>query len=62
LGEDEYSSKADKIDSKTPKLKGVFYAREDGKWRFSLDENVTGASAVKTAAWFTAVQEATVVA
>jgi len=60
LGEDEYSSKADKIDSKTPKLKGVFYAREDGKWRFSLDANATGASATKTAAWFTAVQEATV--
>jgi phi13 family phage major tail protein len=57
LTEDEYASQADKVESKTPKLKGTFYAREDGKWRFILDENETGASTTKIGAWFTAVQE-----
>ncbi len=61
LVEDEYATQADKVESKTPKLKGTFYAREDGKWRFTLDENETGASATKIAAWFTAVQEPGVV-
>ena len=56
--EDEYETKADKISSKTPKLKGSFYAREDGKYRFTIDENETGASSTKISAWFTAVQEA----
>lgn len=54
---DEYDTKADKIASKTAKLKGSFYAREDGKYRFTLDENVTGASSTKIGAWFTTVQE-----
>jgi len=58
LVEDEYATQADKIESKTPKLKGSFYARNhDGAWRFTLDEDATGASTTKMAAWFTAVQE-----
>lgn len=40
LAEDEFQTKTDKVESKTPKLKGTFFARvSDGLWRISLDES-----------------------
>lgn len=59
LVEDEYATQTDKIETKTPKIKGSFYARaKDGAWRFTLDEDETGASTSKISNWFKTVQEA----
>lgn len=56
--EDEYATQTDKIETKTPKIKGSFYGRaKDGKWRFTLDEDETGASVSKISNWFETVQE-----
>lgn len=54
LAEDEYDTKADKISSKTPSLKGTFGPRlSDNKYRIIADEEK--AQAARITAWFTAV-------
>lgn len=53
LAEDEYSTETDKIESKTPKLKGTFYSRKsDNAWRLTLDEDEAGTSTTRVADWF----------
>lgn len=51
---DEYATKADKVDSKTPTLKGTFGPRlSDNKYRIIAEEETAGSERI--AAWFTAV-------
>lgn len=60
IAEDEFATIADTAESKTPKLKGSFYARNyDGAWRFTMDEDETGVNTTKLTNWFTTVQEKT---
>ena len=56
LVEDEYATETDKIESKTPKLKGTFYSRKsDNAWRLTLDEDEEGASTTRIQSWFKTV-------
>lgn len=60
LVEDEYTTTTDSVDSKTPSLKGNFYARtNDGVWRYTIDSDEPNASQTKISAWFTTVQPPT---
>jgi phi13 family phage major tail protein len=53
---DEYATKADKLDSKTPTLKGTFGPRlSDSKYRIMAEEETAGAPRI--AAWFTSVPD-----
>lgn len=52
--EDEYATKADKIDSKTPTIKGTFGPRlSDKKYRIIADSKTAGTTRIS--GWFTAV-------
>ena len=56
LVEDEYATETDKIESKTPKLKGTFYSRNsDNAWRITLDEDETGVDQTRKDNWFKSV-------
>ena len=50
--EEEHSSQEDKTKFQTPKIKGTFLTRTDGKWKYTADEDsgFTGG-----AAWFNSV-------
>jgi phi13 family phage major tail protein len=50
---EEYATKEDKAKFSTPKLKGTFLPRQDGKWKYTADEDAgyTGGDS----GWFTAV-------
>lgn len=50
--EEEHSTQEDKTKFQTPKLKGTFLTREDGKWKYTADEDsgFTGGST-----WFSNV-------
>jgi len=37
--EDEYATTEDKVKFTTPKIKGTFLTREDGKWKYTADED-----------------------
>lgn len=54
--EDEYSTQTEKIESKTPKLKGTFIPRiNDNAWRITADEDETEIDPTRIASWFTSV-------
>lgn len=54
IAEDEYATKADKIESKTPTLKGTFSSRlSDGYYRIIADEETASADVIKN--WFASV-------
>ena len=56
LAEDEYATQTDKIESKTPKLKGTFVGRNSDKvWRITADEDQTGIEQARITSWFTSV-------
>lgn len=50
--EEEHSTQEDKTNFQTPKLKGVFLTRSDGRWKYTADED-SGFTGGDT--WFTNV-------
>jgi len=50
--EEEHSTQENKTKFQTPKLKGTFLTREDGKWKYTADED-SGFTGGPT--WFTNV-------
>lgn len=56
--EEEHSTQEDKTKFQTPKLKGTFLTRVDGRWKYTADED-SGFKGGST--WFTKVYEKAVV-
>ncbi|MFR1377887.1 MAG: major tail protein [Clostridium neonatale] len=54
--EEEHSTQEDKTKFQTPKLKGTFLTRADGRWKYTADED-SGFKSGST--WFTQVYEQT---
>ncbi len=58
LAEDEYATQTDKVESKTPKLKGTFFARvSDKAWRITADEDEVGIVPTRLTEWFNGVPD-----
>ena len=56
--EDEYETKGEKPNSKTTKIKGKFYDRDnDGDWRLMMDTDAEGADETRIQQFFESVQE-----